>query len=74
MLAWVSATFCSFMLAGGQLNCPDGAETQTIHAGQQITLDFGFRALPFVSMYTLKMGWCLGLMDLGHFQDLEGLY
>ena len=40
------------MLASGQLNCPDGATAQTIHAGQPFIIDFGFRALPFISMYT----------------------
>ena len=46
------AVCCSFMLASGQLNCPDGAQTQTTHAGQPFIIDFGFRAPPFLTMYT----------------------
>ena len=52
LYALVLAVCCSFMLASGQLDCPDGAENLTIHAGQPFIIDFGFRALPFMSMYT----------------------
>ena len=53
LIALVLAVWCSFMLASGQLNCPDGAETLTTHTGQPFIIDFGFKpALPFMSMYT----------------------
>ena len=52
LIALVLAVWCSFMLASGQLNCPDGAETLTTHTGQPFIIDFGFTALPFISMYT----------------------
>ena len=40
------------MLASGQFNCPDGAETLTTHAGQPFIIDFEYRASPFRSMYS----------------------
>ena len=54
LIALVLAVWCSFMLASGELNwhsCPDGAEILTTHTGQPFIINFGFRALPFMSMY-----------------------
>ena len=52
LFALVLAVCCSFMLANGQVNCPDGAQSHKTHAGQPFIIDFGFRASPFRSMYT----------------------
>ena len=52
LLILILAACCSFMLASGQPDCPDGAETLLIQEGQPVILDFGFRAFPFVSKYT----------------------